>query len=120
MGETELIEAAARIGVHVVFLPIPIAGAYIEQLHLIIVDSTLTPAWQRFTLAHEYVHALRGHDGPQSPGIEARVDQEAARMLVSATEYALAERIVGSHPAAIAEELGVPEDCVQAWQAARA
>ncbi|WP_460998674.1 ImmA/IrrE family metallo-endopeptidase [Trueperella pyogenes] len=117
MTEDDLITACTSIGVHVVFLPFPLAGAYVHSLKLIIVDSSQPPAEQQFTLAHEYVHARYGHDGHQSPHVEQRVDREAARLLISPAEYVLAERLVGCHPAALAEELHVPAECVKAYQA---
>lgn len=102
---------------HVVFVPFPLAGAYVHSLKLIIVDSSQPPAEQQFTLAHEYVHARYGHDGHQSPHVEQRVDREAARLLISPADYALAERLVGCHPVALAEVLHVPAECVKAYQA---
>ncbi|WP_414628641.1 ImmA/IrrE family metallo-endopeptidase [Trueperella sp.] len=59
-------------------------------------------------MAHEYVHATLGHDGPQEARIEARVDRRAARLLVSPADYVLAEHLYGCDVVAIAEELGVP------------
>lgn len=117
MGVTEedLINACTDLGVHVVFVPLDLAGAYVHELNLILIDSRLPASSQRATLAHEYVHALRGHDGPQEPHIEARVDREAARLLISPAEYALAERLHEGNAVGIAEELGVPAWVVAAY-----
>lgn len=117
MTEEDLITACARVGVHVVFLPFPLAGAYYHDEGLIVIDSRPPAASQRAALAHEYVHATLGHDGPQEAHIEARVDRQAARLLVSPVEYALAERLYGADVGAIAEELGVPVWAVAAYQA---
>ncbi|WP_461004681.1 ImmA/IrrE family metallo-endopeptidase [Trueperella pyogenes] len=120
MTEEDLITACTSIGVHVVFMPFPLAGAYYHDTGLIVIDSRLPETSQLATLAHEYVHALHGHDGPQSASMERYVDREAARLLISPAEYALAERLVGCHPWALADELGVPVACVEAWQRAHA
>ena len=116
MSEEDLILACQAIGVHVVFFPIHLAGGYVHEIKLIVVDSRLTPDEQRFTLAHEYVHALNGHDGPQPTSVERWVDCEASKLLINPDGYACAERVVGSHPVALAEELHVPVDCVEAYQ----
>lgn len=116
MSEDELIEACTAIGVHVIFTPHYLAGAYIHSLKLIIIDSNQSPAEQRFTLAHEYVHAALQHDGRQEEHVERRVDELAASLLISPVEYALAEQLAGCHPVALAAELAVPVECVQAYQ----
>ncbi|MGV4329194.1 ImmA/IrrE family metallo-endopeptidase [Trueperella pyogenes] len=118
MTEEDLITACARVGVHVVFVPFPLAGAYYHDTGLIVIDSRLSETSQRATLAHEYVHALHGHDGPQEPHIERCVDRQAARLLISPAEYALAEYIHGTNTAGIAEDLGVPAWVVEAYRQA--
>lgn len=112
----ELIVACAGIGVNVVFLPVDVRGAYVHQARTIIVDSRLTPVRQRAVLAHEYVHALRGDVGLQPECVEARVDEQAARLLVSGFDYMLAERCFGTDMGLIAEELGVPIEVVEAFR----
>lgn len=103
---------------HVVFVPFPLAGAYYHDTGLIVIDSRLPETSQRATLAHEYVHALRGHDGPQSASMEQCVDRQAARLLISPAEYALAERLHEGNPVGIAEDLGVPVWVVEAYRQA--
>ncbi|WP_406714766.1 ImmA/IrrE family metallo-endopeptidase [Trueperella pyogenes] len=120
MSEEDLILACASMGVHVVFVPLDLAGAYVHELNLILIDSRLPPASQRATLAHEYIHALRGHVGPQEAHIEACVDRQAARLLVSPAEYMLAERLYGADVEMIGEELGVPVWVVIAYRGALA
>ncbi|USR79371.1 ImmA/IrrE family metallo-endopeptidase [Arcanobacterium pinnipediorum] len=68
------------------------------------------------TLAHEFAHHLLGHDGPQPPTEEERADRLAARLLISPTEYDLAEKLHNGHPSAIAEELDVTCWIVKAYQ----
>ncbi|MDP9833034.1 ImmA/IrrE family metallo-endopeptidase [Trueperella abortisuis] len=116
MSEEELILACARVGVHVVFVPFPLAGAYYHDQGLIVIDSRPSAAVQRAALAHEYVHATLGHDGPQEAHTEARVDRRAACLLVSPAEYVLAERLYGCDVGAIAEELELPVWVVAAYQ----
>lgn len=101
---------------HVVFVPFPLAGAYYRDEGLIVIDSRPSAAVQRAVLAHEYVHATLGHDGPQEAHIEARVDRQAARLLVSPAEYILAERLYGADVEMIGEELGVPVWVVVAYR----
>lgn len=120
MTEEDLITACARVGVHVVFVPFPLAGSYYHDQGLIVIDSRPPAASQRAALAHEYVHAILGHDGPQEAHIEARVDRRAACLLVSPAEYILAERLYGCDVGAIAEELGVPVWVVVAYREALA
>lgn len=116
MTEEDLITACARVGVHVVFVPFPLAGAYYHDTGLIVIDSRLPETSQRATLAHEYVHALRGHDGPQSASMERCADRQAARLLISPAEYALAEYMHGTNVAAIADELHLPTWTVDAYR----
>ncbi|MDY5404428.1 MAG: ImmA/IrrE family metallo-endopeptidase [Trueperella sp.] len=117
MSIDELIIACAELGVHVVFLPVGVAGGYVHDIGLIVIDSGLPVLEQRAVLAHEYVHALHGHEGVQDKAVEARVDQRAARLLVSPAEYVLAEHLYGCDAAAIAEELELPVWAVAAYQA---
>ncbi|MEW6934126.1 ImmA/IrrE family metallo-endopeptidase [Trueperella pyogenes] len=118
MTEEDLINACVRLGVHVVFAPFPLAGAYYHDTGLIVIDSRLPETSQRATLAHEYVHALCGHDGPQSAGVEQCVDRQAARLLISPAEYALAEYAHEGKTVGIAEDLGVPVWVVEAYRQA--
>lgn len=67
-------------------------------------------------LAHEYVHAMRGDDGPQPEWVEKLCDEAAAKMLISPAEYALTENVYGSHPAQLAVELGVTQQIITAYQ----
>ncbi|VEI13254.1 ImmA/IrrE family metallo-endopeptidase [Trueperella bialowiezensis] len=116
MSIDELVAACAAIGVHVVFLPVGVAGGYVHDIRLIVVDSGLPAVEQRAVLAHEYVHALHGHDGVQDETVESSVDREAAQLLISPVEYAAAERLFGVNVVAIADELGVPMWVVAAYR----
>lgn len=93
-------------------------GYYNHREHLIAIRQGLSYSQRRTALAHELVHARRGDDGHQGPDVERRVDQEAARLLISPVEYALAERIHGPNVAAIARELEVTVSMVEAYRQA--
>ena len=110
MTENDLIQELAGMGVHVVYLPYRLAGG------LIVIDSRQTRAGQLAALAHETIHARRGDSGPQPSHVEDLVDELAAKLLISPIEYALAERVYGSRPAALAAELGVTQRMVEAWR----
>ena len=77
------------------------------------------PDWvQRATLAHEMGHWFYSHDWTRAHNNEAderQADMFAARVLISPTEYALAEAIC-EHPSAIARELAISTDLVTIWQ----
>lgn len=91
-------------------------GAYDHNTRTIYLHAALTTRQKAATLAHEYVHYLRGDTGPQPPHVERRVDEEAAFMLISTEEYATAEHIVGPDPRALAIELDTTLWIVEAWQ----
>lgn len=67
-------------------------------------------------LAHELAHSLLGHEGPQPEHVEARCDVIAAGILISPTEYKLAEALHEGNPHSIAVELGVTTRIVRAYQ----
>lgn len=114
--ELELVAALEGEGVHVVFLPYPKPGAYWHRERLIIVDARLSPRWQRFTLAHEAVHAWYGHDGPCTAETEVWVDEQAAGLLITSQAYERAEKIHGPNIHAIADELDVTDWIIEAFQ----
>lgn len=75
-----------------------------------------TPRRAVSVLAHEFGHFLLGHDGPQSPGEEARADMVAAGILIDPADYAHAERIFDGDAHLIARDLGVTVSLVRAFQ----
>ena len=90
-------------------------GLYCDERRTIWLNLCMTEAVETSTLLHEAAHAHfrdRGND----PRQEARADRWAARRLISPVEYALAERLVGPHPGALAEELGVARWVVETFQ----
>jgi Zn-dependent peptidase ImmA (M78 family) len=110
---------AHAAGITIIYKPLrpDLKGYYTHSKCSITVSSQLTTAHTVGTLAHELMHALHNHEGPQPDSVEARVDRMAARLLVSPSEYAEAERLYGPHAGAIAKELDLPLWVVRAWQA---
>lgn len=70
----------AGVTLHLVELPGTQRGAI--HGHVIWVDRRLLQAERRCTLTHELIHLAHGHHGPQDPLTEARVQAEAARLLI--------------------------------------
>jgi Zn-dependent peptidase ImmA (M78 family) len=71
---------------------------------------------QREALAHECGHWFHGHDWSREHDVardERQADQYAARLLISADDYARAEELCGTHPGALARELGVTRRLVE-------
>lgn len=91
---------------------------YFDSSDAIVINSRMTEPYQREVLAHELGHAWHGHDWRHphdQERDERQADLYAARLLISPTEYALAEAIC-EHPAAIARELAISTDLVTIWQ----
>lgn len=122
MDITALRGVAAKMGLTITEARLPgsLRGYYDHDYRLIVLDDRLTMPQAVATLAHEIVHAQWGHDGHQHPSVEARVDEVAARMVISTGDYARAERIVGADPRALAAELGTVPWLVEAWKRAHA
>lgn len=73
----------------------------------------------RCTLAHEYIHVLRGDNGPQPSLVEQYCDRNAMKMLISDVEYEQAELVTGGNVWDLAQELGVTVDYVRLYQEVR-
>lgn len=118
MTEDQLIGELEDMGMRVEWRPLqgPARGLYYRHADLVVVRSGMTMAQRRCTLAHELIHARRQDDGPQSACVEMRVNEEAARLLISPAEYRLAERFHGAYYGAIATELDVTPTIVKAYQ----
>jgi hypothetical protein len=116
--EAMLLTAAHAYGatVHMADLPGTLRGLYDAEHNRIILRSGMTEGQRVSTLAHELIHARRGDNGHQSSAHESRIDEEAAGLLLTAEEYALAERIVGHDSRALAAELDVTPSLVDAWK----
>lgn len=75
------------------------------------IDEKLTQDERRCVVAHEFFHLLRGHHGCQPPAIEREVCLETAIYLINFQDLKKAIRW-STHPAVIADELGVTEQTV--------
>lgn len=91
------------------------SGMYIHHRRLILLRSGLDSWNRRSVLAHELAHAYYRDEIYGDPRIENRANRWAARLLITDDEYRAAELIHGSHPGAIAHELGVNVDVVHTW-----
>lgn len=96
-------------------LPARRHGEYLHDERIVRLNYLLTGTEALAALAHELGHATFG-DTTSTPAIERRADEFGATFIISAAEYAQAEEIVGSHPGAIARELGVTHRSVLAWR----
>lgn len=118
----ELIGLAESAGVHVTWRDLGRRrGEYRANGRLITINPRMSLALQRSTLAHELGHHHHGDTWTDDRDViarrERRANAYAARLLVKPGEYACAERMVGSHPGALARELGVARYVIEAWQA---
>lgn len=104
------------MGLRVQYRDLGRAAGYLYGSGLIVLNHRRSDLTQRVTLAHEMGHWHHGHDrerGHDSVRDELQADQYAARVLVTAGEYAQAEQLVGEHPGALAKELGVTRRLVE-------
>lgn len=86
---------------------------------VVIINDRRPVRQQRITLAHELGHWAHRHDWRAEHDVERderEADTYAALLLIAPLDYAIAERIVGSHPAHLARELGVTVHLIQVWQ----
>lgn len=114
----ELMQLAAQLGVRVHVAHFDgrpeLLGFYSHDRKVIMLRMDLTPFEMRSVLAHELAHAYYG-DACSTGKLERRAERYAAQLLIEPAGYAAAEAI-DPHPAAIADELGVTEDIVIAYQ----
>lgn len=75
---------------------------------------------QLCAVAHELGHAYYeddyAEDHLRDSRQEVRADRWAARVLISGSAYMAAEALVGSHPGALASELGVTVEFIHIWR----
>ena len=114
----QLICLAESHGITISWTHLHTRAAYHHKTRTIYLDHALNtrPRHATAILAHEYIHALMGHTGPQDAHTERLVDLRAAQLLVSPAEYALAEQLHDANPHAIADELNLPLWVITAYR----
>lgn len=95
-------------------------GDYCAETNTIRLQTGMTRRLARSVLAHELAHAVFGDVpsmfGPVNAKQERRADEWAALRLISREDYRIAETVHGGHVAAMAVELDVMPDIVEAYQ----
>ena len=89
-------------------------GEYHHALSLIRLNQRNTQAQMLSSLGHELGHAISCENGATARC--DRADEYGAALIITPAEYAAAEAIVGEHPGALAEYLGVTRRLVLAWR----
>lgn len=116
----DMLEVAHARGVRVAWRDLGRRNGEYHSTGLILLNPRRSESVQRVTLAHELGHAHYGHGWTDDRRLRERyerlADEHAARLLIRASEYAIAESVVGPHVGAIARELGVTTKIVEAWQ----
>lgn len=113
---------AADSGLYVIERPLQGAWGLWDGGGTITLDPRLTAVERRSTLAHEIAHAELAHPS-SSPNKLVHAAREraawrlAASWLIDPAEYRQAERLYGPHPAALAWQLNVTVNALDAWQA---
>ncbi|MFP7366316.1 ImmA/IrrE family metallo-endopeptidase [Corynebacterium callunae] len=95
-------------------------GGWFPQSRRVLYRTGLSWAETICAVAHELGHAIYGDthtdDHLRDSRQELRADRWAVEALISQEAYARAERLVGSHPGALAIELGVTVEYVNLWR----
>ena len=112
-----LLEHAADLGLDVEWADLGDVrrGVYLRDQSLVVLNNRLTRAQATATLAHEIGHAVFG-DACSTPEAERRASELGASLVIDVAEYERAERLVGPHAGALADELGVTPHLVEAWR----
>lgn len=118
-----LLPLAQQLGVAVTVtgLPQSMLGCWIPDMARVFIEARLTPAEQRFVLAHELGHVHYGHlcdeDVPRALARrqEHQADVYAVRLLIDSEEYARIEA-VNSDRHHIADELDLPVEAIQVYE----
>lgn len=114
-----LFSQARALGLEVVWRDLGRRNGELTSGGFVILNPHRSLMIQRCTLAHEMGHWWHGHDWRgrhDRERDERQADTYAARLLISPAEYALAERLSGSHAGALAKELGVTRRMVELWR----
>ena len=73
-------------------------GAWEAETGTIYIREGLLSPERECVLAHELEHAIRGDAGPQSPEVEAWIDEDVARRFIDPWEYTCAQKLGGGGP----------------------
>lgn len=116
--DPKLEQLAAQLGATIVAHDGGEKGRYYGR-GIISLRRNLGPKNYRCTLAHELAHHALDHDPAATGWVHDRQERQAnewaARLLISPTEYQLAEQLYGPHPAHLAAELGVTVKVLKTW-----
>ncbi len=111
---------AMGITVEYTNLPPERDGEYIHDRRLIRLQRGMATRLHRSVLAHECAHAVFGDApsrfGPVNAKQERRADEWAALRLIDIHDYRRAESIHHGHTEALAVELNVTVDLIEAYQ----
>ncbi len=111
---------AMGIAVEYADLPPDRDGEYLHDRKLIRLQRDMATRLHRSVLAHECAHAVFADVpsmfGPVNRKQERRADEWAALRLIEVHDYKRAEAIHHGHPEALAVELGVTVDLIEAYQ----
>lgn len=111
---------ALGVAVEYAQLPSDRDGEYHHDQRLIRLQDGMAARLHRSVLAHECAHAVfadvRSRFGPVTAKQERRADEWAALRLVAVDTYRHAEAIHHGHVEAMAVELGVTVELVEAYQ----
>ena len=109
--------ASKWANVYELALPADLEGVYDAANDRILISDRLTPIQRRCVLAHEISHAKHHDIGCKTDAYtEQRADVEAAKMLISQTDYVTAEILYGNDECAIARELSVMPWIIRAYK----
>lgn len=116
-----LYDYATQLGVTIEYTKLDgRVGGYRHDIRHIRMQQGMLPVKERSVLAHELGHATYGDEPTifrhMNSKQERRADEWAAHFLIDAEEYRLAEERFGSHTRWIAQELGVLEKLVHAYE----
>ena len=115
-------DALDALGVRVRYADLPVDrdGEYLHRRKLIRLQRGMATRLHRSVLAHEAAHAVFGdvpsRFGPVNAKQERRADEWAALRLIDVDDYRAAEALHHGHVEAIAVELNVIVDLVEAFQ----
>lgn len=122
MSDEHIRRTLRELGVSVRYVELPEDrdGEYVHSRRLIRLQHGMARRLHRSVLAHECAHAVFGDEpsmfGPANAKMERRADEWAALRLVDVDAYKFAESIHSGHVDALALELDVTVDIIDAFQ----